>query len=52
MQISIISASHRANSESKRISSLPHNNLLNIKSKIKLKFESRYKFFNNKIGLI
>ena len=36
MKISIISASHRTNSESKRISSLLHNNLLNIKSRIEI----------------
>ena len=32
MKISIISASHRTNSQSKKISDILHNNLLNIKS--------------------
>ena len=34
MKISIISASHRINSQSKRISDLLHNNLLNFKSEL------------------
>jgi len=36
MKISIISASHRINSQSKRISDLLHNNLLNIKSSLEI----------------
>ena len=36
MKISIISASHRTNSQSKRISDLLHNNLLNIKSGLEI----------------
>ena len=32
MKISIISASHRTNSQSKKISDILHNNLLNIDS--------------------
>ena len=36
MKISIISASHRINSQSKRISDLLHNNLLNIKSNLEI----------------
>tara|TARA_B100001063_G_C16718306_1_gene532076 strand:- start:875 stop:1474 length:600 start_codon:yes stop_codon:yes gene_type:complete len=34
MKISIISASHRTNSQSKKISDILHNNLLNIKSEL------------------
>ena len=36
MKISIISASHRANSQSKKISDILHNNLLNIKSDLQM----------------
>ena len=36
MKISIISASHRTNSQSKRISDLLHNNLLNDKSGLEI----------------
>ena len=36
MKISIISASHRTNSQSKRISDLLHNNLLNNKSDLEM----------------
>ena len=36
MKISIISASHRTNSQSKRISDLLHNNLLNNKSSLEM----------------
>jgi len=36
MKISIISASHRTNSQSKRISHLLHNNLLNINSSLEM----------------
>ena len=36
MKISIISASHRANSQSKKISEILHNNLLNIKSDLQM----------------
>ena len=36
MKISIISASHRKNSQSKRISDLLHNNLLNINSDLEI----------------
>ena len=38
MKISIISASHRINSQSKKISDLLHNNLLNIKSELEIFF--------------
>jgi len=36
MKISIISASHRTNSQSKRVSGLLHDNLLNIKSELEI----------------
>ena len=36
MKISIISASHRVNSQSKRISNLLHNNLLDINSRLEI----------------
>ena len=36
MKISIISASHRTNSQSKRISNLLHNNLLDINSRLEI----------------
>ena len=36
MKISIISASHRKNSQSKRVSDLLHNNLLNINLGLKI----------------
>ena len=36
MKISIISASHRINSQSKRISNLLYNNLLNINSSLEI----------------
>ena len=36
MKISIISSSHRTNSQSKRISDLLHNNLLNNKSGLEI----------------
>ena len=47
MNISIISASHRINSQSKKISDILHSNLLKINSDFYLVSRSSYEFLNN-----